>query len=78
MSNLRWGAAMVVVLLVAAWFRTYRLDTVPPGPHFDAVINGQIVDELILPALPPVMPEGGGNTWYSGAWGWRSLLRSCH
>jgi Dolichyl-phosphate-mannose-protein mannosyltransferase len=43
---------MVVVLLVAAWFRTYRLDTVPPGPHFDAVINGQIVDELILPALP--------------------------
>src|SRR5512136_29600 len=51
-SNLRWGAAMIVVLLAAAWFRTYRLDTVPPGPHFDAIINGQIVDEFILPALP--------------------------
>lgn len=52
MSNLRGSAAIVILLLVAAWFRTYRLDTVPPGPHFDAIINGQIVDELILPALP--------------------------
>ncbi len=46
------GLWVIVVLLVAAWFRTYRLDTVPPGPHFDAIINGQIVDEFILPALP--------------------------
>jgi len=43
---------VIVVLLIAAWFRTYRLDTVPPGPHHDAVINGQIVDEFIWPVLP--------------------------
>ena len=63
-SNVKyqWAAAMVA-LLIAAWFRTYRLDAVPPGPHFDAIINGQIVDEFILPALPewlrpaaPVIP----------------------
>jgi 4-amino-4-deoxy-L-arabinose transferase-like glycosyltransferase len=43
---------VIVVLLIAAWFRTYRLDAVPPGPHHDAVINGQIVDEFIWPVLP--------------------------
>lgn len=50
-SNLRW-LAVIAVLLVAAWFRTYRLDAIPPGPHFDATIDEQIVDEFILPALP--------------------------
>lgn len=49
--NVKWLAA-VAVLLVAAWFRTWRLDTAPPGPHHDAVINGQIVEEFIWPALP--------------------------
>ena len=43
--------AAVAVLLVAAWFRTWRLDTAPPGLHHDAVINGQIVEEYIWPAL---------------------------
>ena len=51
-SYKRQWAALMVVVLVAAWFRVHRLDTVPPGPHFDAIINGQIVDEFILPALP--------------------------
>src|SRR5512136_289942 len=48
--RVKWLAA-VAVLLVAAWFRTWRLDTAPPGPHHDAIINGQIVQEFIWPAL---------------------------
>ena len=47
--NVKW-LAVVAVLLLAAWFRSYRLDTVPPGPHHDAIINGQIVEEFIWPA----------------------------
>jgi len=49
--HLKWTAA-VGVLLVAAWFRTHRLETVPPGPHFDAIINAQIVEEFIWPTWP--------------------------
>ncbi len=54
-SNLGFQSALIAVLLVAAWFRAFRLDTVPPGPHHDAIINGQIVDEFIWPALPAWM-----------------------
>ncbi len=41
-----------ILLLAAAGFRTWQLDRVPLGPHHDEVINGQIVQEFIWPALP--------------------------
>ena len=60
--NVKW-LAVVAVLLLAAWFRTYWLDTVPPGPHHDAVINGQIVEEFIWPALRAWLHPAGSSSF---------------
>src|SRR5512136_3267145 len=40
------------LLLVSAFFRTWAFERLPPGPHHDEIINGQIVQEFIWPALP--------------------------
>jgi 4-amino-4-deoxy-L-arabinose transferase-like glycosyltransferase len=41
-----------LLLLISAWFRAWDAERVPPGPHHDEIINGQIVREFIWPVLP--------------------------
>ncbi len=64
-STLRGNSILLaaLLLLVAAGFRTWQLDRVPPGLHHDEVINGQIVQEFIWPALPAWSRPAGSSSF---------------
>ena len=50
-----------LLLLVAAGFRTWQLDRVPPGLHHDEVINNEIVVDYIWAGHPAIFYDRGGR-----------------
>jgi 4-amino-4-deoxy-L-arabinose transferase-like glycosyltransferase len=50
-----------LLLLVAAGFRTWQLDRVPPGLHYDEVINNEIVADYIWAGHPAIFYDRGGR-----------------
>jgi 4-amino-4-deoxy-L-arabinose transferase-like glycosyltransferase len=57
-----WEWALVVLLLlVAFWFRTYRLPDVPPGLHHDDVKNILLVEKIVGGYLRIYYPENYGH-----------------
>jgi 4-amino-4-deoxy-L-arabinose transferase-like glycosyltransferase len=51
----------VLLLLVAFWFRTYRLADVPPGLHHDDIKNVLLVEKILDGYLRVYYPENYGH-----------------
>jgi 4-amino-4-deoxy-L-arabinose transferase-like glycosyltransferase len=59
-SSWEWLIA-VVLLLVAFWFRTYRLADVPPGLHHDDIKNVLLVEKILDGYWRVYYPENFGH-----------------
>ena len=59
-AHWEWALA-VLALLVAFWFRTYRLAEVPPGLHHDDIKNVLLVDKILDGYLRVYYPENYGH-----------------
>src|SRR5512137_329576 len=57
-KNILWAVA---ILLIAAWFRVWQVDRVPPGLHHDEVINSEIVEDEIFAGHPSIFYTTGGR-----------------
>jgi len=55
-----WALA-VLALLVAFWFRTYRLADVPPGLHHDDILNTILVERIMDGYIRIYYPENNGD-----------------
>jgi 4-amino-4-deoxy-L-arabinose transferase-like glycosyltransferase len=55
-----WALA-VLALLVAFWFRTYRLAEVPPGLHHDDIKNVILVERIMDGYIRIYYPENNGD-----------------
>jgi len=51
----------VILLLIAAFFRTWQIDRVPPGLHDDEVINTELVEQYVLAGHPQIFYTFGGR-----------------
>ncbi len=51
-------APLVIILLVAAFFRLYRLDTLPPGLYYDEAFNGTDVRSILSGESFPLFLAG--------------------
>ena len=56
-----WIAALVAVLLVAAFLRFYRLDVVPPGMPIDELVDAGAVRAIAAGWRPVFIPQGWGR-----------------
>jgi hypothetical protein len=57
-----WAWALIIVaLLVAFWFRTYRLAEVPPGLHHDDIKNVILVQRIMHGYIRIFYPENNGD-----------------
>ncbi len=52
---------IVLLLLVAFWFRTYRLDSAPPGLHHDDIKNVILVERIMDGYVRIHYPENEGD-----------------
>ena len=59
-SSWEWALA-VLALLVAFWFRTYRLAEVPPGLHHDDIKNVILVERIMDGYIRIYYPENNGD-----------------
>jgi 4-amino-4-deoxy-L-arabinose transferase-like glycosyltransferase len=55
-----WGI-IVALLLVAFWFRTWRLADVPPGLHHDDIKNVLLVEKIMAGYVRIYYPENNGD-----------------
>ena len=55
-----WGA-VVLLLLVAFWFRTHRLADVPPGLHHDDIKNVLLVEKIMAGDVRVYYEENYGH-----------------
>jgi hypothetical protein len=66
-----WGT-LVLLLLVAFWFRTHRLADVPPGLHHDDVKNVMLVEKILAGDLRVYYRENFGHEplyhWLQAVW----------
>ena len=66
-----WGA-VVLLLLVAFWFRTYRLADVPPGLHHDDIKNVLLVRKIVAGDVRIYYEENYGHEplyhWLQALW----------
>jgi 4-amino-4-deoxy-L-arabinose transferase-like glycosyltransferase len=51
----------IALLLIATWLRTWQIDRVPPGLHYDETINAQIVRDRIFAGQPSIFYDLGGG-----------------
>ena len=67
-------ALLVVLLLVAFWFRTYRLADVPPGLHHDDIKNVLLVEKILDGYWRVYYPENYGHEplyhWLQAGYFW--------
>jgi len=59
-QRVEWVAFMVVILL-AALFRFYALDSVPPGLHYDEAIDAHLAQDIRAGARPVFFIQGWGR-----------------
>lgn len=57
----RLGWILLLLLAVALFFRLYRLAEVPPGIHYDEIINAEIAAQAQQEGLQLVYDAGGGR-----------------
>lgn len=50
-----------LLLLIAAWFRVWQIDRVPPGLHHDEVISSELVEQNVLAGRPAIFYDRGGR-----------------
>ena len=53
--------AFVVVVLLAAFFRFYALDSIPPGLHYDEAIDAHLAQDIRAGARPVYFVQGWGR-----------------
>jgi hypothetical protein len=53
--------AFVVVVLMAAFFRFYALDSIPPGLHYDEAIDAHLAQDIRAGARPVYFAQGWGR-----------------
>jgi hypothetical protein len=53
--------AFTVVVLMAAFFRFYALDSIPPGLHYDEAIDAHLAQDIRAGAWPVYFAQGWGR-----------------
>lgn len=59
-STFLWAIALVFVLL-AFFMRVHRLESVPPGVHYDEILNGEIAEEALREGPKYFYDHSGGR-----------------
>jgi len=59
-QRIEWVAFLAVILL-AAFFRFYALDTIPPGLHYDEAIDAHLAQDIRAGARPIYFVQGWGR-----------------
>jgi 4-amino-4-deoxy-L-arabinose transferase-like glycosyltransferase len=59
-KKLTW-AAFIGIVLLAAFFRFYAMDQVPPGPHYDETIDARLALDIRAGARPVFFSQGWGR-----------------
>ena len=59
-KRLAW-AAFIIVILMAAFLRLYRLDVAPPGMPIDEIVNVGVVRAIAAGWRPIFIPQGWGR-----------------
>ena len=59
-KKLTW-ATFVGVVLLAAFFRFYAMNQVPPGPHYDETIDARLAQDIRAGACPVFFSQGWGR-----------------
>jgi 4-amino-4-deoxy-L-arabinose transferase-like glycosyltransferase len=59
-KKLTW-AAFVGIVLLAAFFRFYAMNQVPPGPHYDETIDARLALDIRAGARPVFFSQGWGR-----------------
>src|SRR5512139_2139195 len=53
--------AFAAVIVLAAFFRFYALDSIPPGLHYDEAIDAHLAQDILAGARPVYFPQGWGR-----------------